>query len=211
MDVRGHIRAERAELLELLRTLSPDQWSAQSLCGQWSVRDVATHLSMDSVSMPRYFLAALRHLSADRVNEHYVAAHRDAPTTELVDRLAASAATSWFARYAPRLTLADHVVHQQDIRRPLGLPRSVDPERLRLVLERPDPFARPHRFTRGLRFVASDLLWARGSGPEIRGPAESLALALVGRPAVIGELEGPGVEVLRDRMASPHGTSDSPQ
>ncbi|TQF75215.1 maleylpyruvate isomerase family mycothiol-dependent enzyme [Rhodococcus spelaei] len=193
--------AERAELVELLRTLSPDQWSVQSLCGRWSVRDVATHLSMDSVSMPRYLLAAVRNLSADRVNERYVATHRDGSTDDLVDQLASSATASWFARYAPRLTLADHVVHQQDIRRPLGLSRRVDPERLRLVLDRPDPFARPRSYTRGLRFVASDLEWDHGTGPEVRGPAEALALAMVGRVTAVDELEGSGVDILRARMA----------
>lgn len=200
MDVRGHIRAERAELVELLGTLTPDQWSTPSLCGGWTVREVATHLSMDAVSMPRYLLAALRELSADRVNERYVAARREDPPERLVERLAGSAATSWFARCAPRLTLADHVVHQQDIRRPLGLPRAIDPERLRLLLDRPDPFARPRRFTRGLRFVATDLPWRHGGGPEVRGPGEALALAMVGRTVALADLDGDGVGVLRARM-----------
>lgn len=207
MDVRGHIHAERDELVALLRTLGPDQWSTQSLCGLWSVRDVATHLSMDSVTMPRYFLAALRNRSADRVNESYVATHGDVATDALVEQLADSAASSWFARYAPRLTLADHVVHQQDIRRPLGLPRTIDPERLCLVLDRPDPFARPRRFTRGLRFAATDLAWASGSGPEVRGQAEALALVMVGRPSVLDELEGDGVGLLRARMSPGHDSA----
>lgn len=164
------------------------------------MRDVAIHVSMDSVTMPRYFLAALHNRSASRVNEHYVAAQNNLPTDTLVDRLAASATSSWFARYAPRLTLSDHVVHQQDIRRPLGLPRTIDPERLLLVLDRPDPFAQPRRFTKGLRFTASDLHWERGTGPEVHGRAEALALAMVGRKSVLDDLEGDGVDVLRARM-----------
>ncbi|WP_336880318.1 maleylpyruvate isomerase family mycothiol-dependent enzyme [Rhodococcus globerulus] len=201
MNVKAHILAERRELVTLLETLSPDQWSTPSLCGHWSVRDVAIHVSMDSVTMPRYFLAALHNLSANRVNERYVTAQNDVPTDILVDRLAASATTSWFARYAPRLTLSDHVVHQQDIRRPLGLPRTIDPERLRLVLDRPDPFAQPRRFTKGLRFTASDLPWEHGTGPEVHGRAEALALAMVGRASVLDGLEGDGVDVLRARMS----------
>ncbi|MFE4498413.1 maleylpyruvate isomerase family mycothiol-dependent enzyme [Rhodococcus sp. NPDC056743] len=200
MDVKAHILAERRELVALLETLSPEQWSTPSLCGNWSVRDVAIHVSMDSVTMRRYFLAALQHRSASRVNEHYVTTQNNVPTDILADRLAVSATTSWFARYAPRLTLSDHVVHQQDIRRPLGLPRTIDPERLRLVLDRPDPFAQPRRFTKGLRFTASDLPWEHGTGPEVHGRAEALALAMVGRPSVLEDLEGDGVDLLRTRM-----------
>lgn len=104
------------------------------------------------------------------------------------------------ARYFPRLCLADHLVHQQDIRRPLGLPRTIDPERLRLVLDHPDPFAQPRRYARGLRLVATDLEWERGDGPPVHGPGEALALAMVGRAAVLDELDGDGVELLRLRI-----------
>ena len=35
---------EREELLALLRSLTPEQWEAASLCSQWWVRDVALHV-----------------------------------------------------------------------------------------------------------------------------------------------------------------------
>lgn len=188
--------AERAELVELLRSLTPAQWDAPSLCDGWSVRDVAGHLTIDSVPLHRYALAGLTHPSADRLNEHYVVAAREVPVDRLVEGLSASISTSWMARYFPYLCLADHLVHQQDIRRPLGLPRTIDPERLRLVLDHPDPFARPRRYVRGLRLVATDLQWERGDGPVVRGSGEALALAMVGRSAVLDELDGDGVELL---------------
>ncbi|MBO0855301.1 MAG: hypothetical protein J2P18_16240, partial [Nocardia sp.] len=91
------------------------------------------------------------------------------------------------------------LVHHQDIRRPLGRPRQIPAERLIAVLGRPDPFARPGRFTRGLRMVATDVAWSSGSGPEVRGTGEALALAMVGRPIVLDELTGDGVRTLRER------------
>ncbi|MGN5237341.1 MULTISPECIES: maleylpyruvate isomerase family mycothiol-dependent enzyme [unclassified Rhodococcus (in: high G+C Gram-positive bacteria)] len=200
MDIREHIVAERAELIELLRSLTPAQWAAPSLCEGWSVRDVAGHLTIDAVPLHRYALAGLLHPSADRLNEHYVVAARDVPVDRLVDRLSASTSRSWMARYFPRLCLADHLVHQQDIRRPLGLPRTIDPDRLRLVLDHPDPFARPRRYIRELRLIATDLEWERGDGPLVQGPGEALALAMVGRAAVLDELDGDGVELLRLRI-----------
>jgi uncharacterized protein (TIGR03083 family) len=200
VDIREHIAHERAELVELLRSLTPAQWTAPSLCEGWSVRDVAGHLSIDAVPLHRYVLAALTRPSADRLNEYYVAASRDVPADHLVDGLSGPVSESWMARYFPRLCLADQLVHQQDIRRPLGLPRTIDPERLRLVLDHPDPFARPRRYIRGLRLVATDLEWERGDGPVVRGSGEALALAMVGRPAVLDEVHGDGVELLRLRI-----------
>ncbi len=87
--------AERAELVELLRSLTPAQWDSPSLCDGWSVRDVAGHLTIDSVPLYRYALAGVVHPSADRLNEHYVVAARDAPVDRLVDRLSASTSHSW--------------------------------------------------------------------------------------------------------------------
>ena len=40
------IEAERLSLADLLESLSPDQWEAQSLCTEWRVRDVAAHVAM---------------------------------------------------------------------------------------------------------------------------------------------------------------------
>jgi uncharacterized protein (TIGR03083 family) len=40
MDVMAPARAEREDLLDLLLTLTPDQWRAPSLCAGWTVQDV---------------------------------------------------------------------------------------------------------------------------------------------------------------------------
>jgi hypothetical protein len=68
------------------------------------------------------------------------------------------------------------------------------------VLERPDPFAQPRRRARGLRFVATDVPWSNGDGPEVRGTREAIALAIAGRGVVLEELDGEGVAVLRQRI-----------
>lgn len=198
--IREHVVAERAELVAFLRTLTPAEWETPSLCTGWRIRDVVAHLALDTLSPATYFRGVVTHPSPSRANEYFVRGFRDVPPGNLVDRLEKSAATSWLTRFAPRLTLADHVVHHQDIRRPLGRPRTIDPDRLRRVLSHPDPFAFPRRFTRGLRFVATDVEWESGSGPEVRGPGEALALAMVGRP-VLGELAGDGVATLSARVA----------
>ncbi|MBF6330068.1 maleylpyruvate isomerase family mycothiol-dependent enzyme [Nocardia transvalensis] len=194
------LKGERAELVSLLRTLSDDEWVTPSLCVGWRVRDVVGHLLYDAIPAPTYAVVFLRcGLSADRTNDVLADKSKVLSTEQLVAKLENSG--EHITRLAPGLGLADMFAHQQDIRRPLGRPREIPAERLRAVLEHPDPFARPGRFTRGLRFVATDIDWSSGSGPEVRGAGEALALAMVGRPAVLDELAGDGVDTLRRRMA----------
>ncbi|MBF6174248.1 maleylpyruvate isomerase family mycothiol-dependent enzyme [Nocardia blacklockiae] len=193
------LRAERDELVSLLRDLSEAEWETPSLCAGWRVRDVVAHLQTDAVSLVTYtgFLVRGR-FSVDRVNDVLVRKFAALPTEVLTDRLAHSA--GWFTRTAPGLALSDTFVHQQDIRRPLGRDREVPAERLAAVLTHPDPFAFPRRYTRGLRYVATDLDWSRGDGPEVRGPGEALALVMVGRAAALADLDGEGVATLRERL-----------
>ncbi|MGW5383776.1 maleylpyruvate isomerase N-terminal domain-containing protein [Nocardia sp. NPDC003963] len=66
---------------------------------------------------------------------------------------------------------------------------------------RPDPFAHPWRYTKGLQFVATDFDWVKGYSPPVRGRGEALALAMVGRPVVLDEFEGEGVPELRRRCS----------
>lgn len=192
------VRAERAELVALLRTLTDEQWLSPSLCEGWRVRDVVGHLLYDAISLPRYAAVSIRcGLSPDRVNNHLVEQTGAMSTAQLLDELEHSG--EHISRWVPRVALADMFVHQQDIRRPLGLARTVPGDRLHAVLSHPDPFARPGRFIAGLRFAATDVEWSHGVGPEVRGPGEALALAMVGRAVALDDLEGDGVPVLRLR------------
>ena len=62
---------ERADLLALLRQLTPAQWDARSLCARWRVRDVAIHVvSYDELSVRHTVATFLRgRLRAGDVNE----------------------------------------------------------------------------------------------------------------------------------------------
>ena len=59
------------------------------------------------------------------------------------------------------------------------------------------------RRSAGLKFVATDVEWSAGDGPEIEGPAMSLIMAMVGRAGALTDCSGPGVETLRSRMSPP--------
>ncbi|MEV0033599.1 maleylpyruvate isomerase family mycothiol-dependent enzyme [Nocardia sp. NPDC050793] len=198
MEIRGMLVEERAELIELLRDLSAEDWETPSLCAGWSVRDVVGHLLYDTIAPLTYGGVVVRcGFSIDRVNGLLVEKARALSTDRLIDMFENAAGT--LSRFGPALVLADLFVHQQDIRRPLGRTRTIPADRLRRALEHPDPLTRPGRRSKGLRLVATDLDWACGSGPEVRGRAEALALAVVGRTSVLDELEGDGVAELRRR------------
>ena len=192
---------ERADLVAFLRTLGSDEWDAPSLCEGWRVRDVVAHLLYDSSSLPSYVLEAVKAgFSAHRMNARAVKQFGGLAPADLISRLERSIDRGVVAGVAPAIALADVVVHHQDIRRPLHRPRDIPPARLLGVLDHPDPFAVPRRRVRGLRFVATDVDWSRGGGPEVRGPGEAIAMAVAGRRAALNDLDGDGVDLLRSRL-----------
>jgi uncharacterized protein (TIGR03083 family) len=105
--------------------------------------------------------------------------------------------------FGGRLALLDVTIHHQDIRRPLGKPRQVPADRLRVVLA--DAVRSPElpawHLCRGMRLAPKDLDWRHGSGPEVTGPAEAVLMAVTGRASALGELSGPGRPVLAGRIA----------
>jgi hypothetical protein len=60
----------------------------------------------------------------------------------------------------------------------------------------------PKQRIKGLHLAATDLVWESGddTGAEVSGPAEALLMTMAGRPAALGDLSGPGVDVLRERI-----------
>jgi uncharacterized protein (TIGR03083 family) len=102
------------------------------------------------------------------------------------------------------IALADGVIHHQDIRRALGIPRTVPPDRLRaaLPIAAKAPTLPSKSNVKGLKLVASDVDWVHGEGSEIRGPGEAMLMAMTGRPDALDDLTGPGVPELAARIRS---------
>lgn len=176
-----------------------------SLCAGWTVRDVVAHLaSYDGVDEREVGRRLLRRgLSLRRANATGIDDLVSRPTDELVDLLrGATSMRGLPRRLAGPIVLTDTLVHHQDIRRPLGLPREIPAERLRAALRYAVvlPPVRGAWHGRGVRVVATDLDWRFGVGPEARGTGEAVLLTLTARPGAARELDGPGAATLVGRF-----------
>ena len=206
MALRDDVRAERTELLRALEPLEPARWDAMSLCTEWTVRDVVAHLvSYDCTNALAFVLLfTATGFSVSRTNGVLVRRWRRRPNDRLLAALRRGPRGWSMTRVlGHRLALIDSFVHQQDIRRPLGLSRSVPSDRLLRLAEimiRDRVGAGGAKRARALRLRATDLEWASGTGPELHGPAEALIMALAGRSVALQDLAGEGVSVMSSRM-----------
>ncbi|MCW0213021.1 MAG: maleylpyruvate isomerase family mycothiol-dependent enzyme [Pseudonocardia sp.] len=206
-DIDSALRTERLSLCGYLDDLGEAEWSAQSLCTAWTVRDVVAHLTFTTrATVPFVLKAAIRARGSFDRMEETVAADRAArfTTDELVGQLRESADSSRrMPGSGPMDPLMDLLVHGQDIARPLGRRHAMrrDLALPALVYVAANRFMGGPRRVAGLQLVATDAEWSSGVGPSVRGTAEDLLLVAAGRPAALATVTGPGVDVLAGRMA----------
>jgi uncharacterized protein (TIGR03083 family) len=206
-EIVAAVAIERVELAAELDDLTPAEWSARSLCPAWTVQDVVAHLTL-ATRLSR--LAAVGGVLRARGNVNRMigdAARRRAAQfapAELVAQLRETAGSPKrpLGSQVPD-PLVDVLVHGQDILRPLGRTRAMEPTRATAALDHvaTSSFYGVGKRFAGLRFVGTDLDWSTGSGAEVRGPGGQLLLLLTGRPAGLDGLDGPGLATAGARLA----------
>ncbi|MFC7546733.1 maleylpyruvate isomerase family mycothiol-dependent enzyme [Plantactinospora sp. GCM10030261] len=206
-DLIALAEQERAELADLLRSLDPPQWSTESLCVGWSVRDVAVHVvSYDELPPPALVACFLRgRLRLPRINDIVLRTYDGLDTDRVVDLVARNLRPRGVtSMLGGGIALTDCTIHQQDIRRALGRPRSIPADRLlpalRFALRAPALPAK--RNAAGLKLIATDAEWTAGEGPEVAGPLEGLLMATAGRPDALADLTGAGLATLSARVSA---------
>ena len=199
---------------DLIESLDEGQLDTLSLCEGWRVRDVAGHICTGvTMTIPAVLRdTAKAGFSVPKASGKGAVEYAN---THSAKDMAATirGGADVYAKHLPKKGMLrvlkptdlvlDNLVHTLDIRRPLGLPSDVPPHRMLAALAvapTTKGFVKAHKRSGGLRFVATDIEWSWGSGPEVRGPAEAILLALTGRPVALAELEGDGVELLRARL-----------
>ncbi|MFF3567899.1 maleylpyruvate isomerase family mycothiol-dependent enzyme [Nocardia jiangxiensis] len=197
--------AERAALAEDLADVNDVQWARQSLCGRWTVEEVLAHLTAGaSTGRSRWLISVIRaRFDFDEHNARLVAAHRGATPAETLDRFRAIVTSTTGPSGHTAAWLGEVVVHAQDIRRPLGLPREPSIESVTEVARfyASRDFTVPsHSSIEGLRLEATDGPFATGTGPLVSGKTIALTMAMAGRATCCDDLTGPGVPTLRSRV-----------
>ena len=203
--LRNMVEAEQDDFATLLRGLTSEQWETPSLCKGWSVHDAVIHIAIHAHTNPVQRITQLARVgfSEDRQMEP----ERTRSTSELVDWLASPATLG--GRFDILTQLSELVIHQQDVRRPLGIVRQIPAERLSVVLDfgiaasgLTWTMAFSRRRAKGLRLVASDIGWWVGTGPEVHGPGEAILMALNGRAHALEDLTGEGTKELAGRISA---------
>jgi uncharacterized protein (TIGR03083 family) len=203
---------ELASISELVHGLSDAQWDHDSLCRGWRVRDVVSHIIVGYTTplLAMMGMTAKYGFNVPKASSvesaAYGSAHTPAQIMGVFDTIPNERVKRGIIRFVkPQESLLDHIVHQQDIRRPLGLPRQVPEERLLAALGAAPSiggFVGAKKRAAGLRLVATDVGWSHGEGPEVRGTGEAILLAISGRPVVLDELTGDGTATLRERVVA---------
>ncbi|HEX9519670.1 MAG TPA: maleylpyruvate isomerase family mycothiol-dependent enzyme [Streptosporangiaceae bacterium] len=202
------IDTQRSTVARLLESLHDSDWERPSLCADWTVRDVAAHLTLqqvgplDAVRMmvtaPGGMKRTIRE-SARKQAAKLSAAQIVAEIGGMVGSRRHNVGVTY------QETLIDILVHSQDISWPLGGELSVPPQAASVAMARVWnsgwPFRAKKRL-RGLQLSATDSAWSAGDGPEIRGTSGVLLLLLTGRQAALPLLAGDGIAVLRERLAA---------
>ena len=201
------IHAERKGVAATLEELTPDQWAAQSLCGDWTVHVLAAHILAGAEQTTGHFLGGMA-ASGFRFNAFMDRdAHRlgQLAPGQIIDRLRQRTTTTNHPPAPAMAMLGEVVVHGEDIRRPLGLPGTVADEAANACLQMYTKASFPvggKKRIGGLRLVTTDTGWSWGAGPEVSGPAMSMLLAMTGRAAGMDQLAGDGAAELGQRIAA---------
>ncbi|MEY2475721.1 MAG: hypothetical protein QOG87_1036 [Actinomycetota bacterium] len=203
---------ELASISECLHQLDDEQWDVASLCEGWRVRDVVSHMCVGYTTPMPTMLAkvARRRFNVPKASyEESIAfgsTHTPAEILGVLDEIHTTNLRRGIAKLIkPAEGLVDHLIHHQDIRRPLGMPREMPADRLVAALDVVpglSGFVGSKKRTAGLRLVATDVGWTHGDGPEVQGTGEAILLVASGRPVALDELQGEGVGTLRDRLAA---------
>jgi len=201
------VHVERAALAEDLARLSAEQWRHETLCGLWDVEEVVAHLTATaSLNQRKWLLSMLgARFRPDVHNRRRLAEHRGDTAAETLDRFRAVISSTTAPSSHTPAYLGEVVVHAQDIRQPLGLARTPSLDALTPVAtffaQRNFAVASRSRVA-DLQLEADDGLFGAGSGALVTGSTLALVMAMAGRMNYVDELKGPGVQLLRSRVAS---------
>jgi uncharacterized protein (TIGR03083 family) len=204
VDVWPAVHEERAALAEDLAGITDEQWATPSLCSEWTVHDVLAHMTATAKITPGAFVTKLvtNGFSFGKLQAKDIASEGAGAPSDVLRRFREVVSRS-SSPPGPKVTwLGEVIIHGEDIRRPLGITASHDPEHVAAVADfykGSNLIIGAKKRVDGVTLTATDAEWSNGSGPEVRGPLLALLMAMVGRKPFLDDCEGDGVAALRSR------------
>ena len=133
------IRAERVALIADLENVTDAQWSTQSLCSAWTVRDVLAHMTTTAKMTPGRFFGKLAGsgFRFNVMNDNGVKEEQGATPADALAGFKAQLDRTTAPPGPLDAMVGEIVIHSQDIRRPLGIAHTFQPEAVTLVGDRP--------------------------------------------------------------------------
>lgn len=209
-DYTSLLWAESGSIAEFLKDIDDADFDVDSLCEGWRVRDVTSHMIVGHTTpMPSMMAAIARYgfnvpKGSKEMSRQYGSDHTADEIRASWSGVADEHTLKGISRVIPKQEgFTDHLIHHQDMRRPLGREREIPEERLSAALDALPSiggFLKSKQRMKGLQWVATDIDWSWGEGPVVQGPAEALILAAGGRRVALDELTGDGIETLGQRM-----------
>ncbi|SDU21904.1 maleylpyruvate isomerase family mycothiol-dependent enzyme [Gordonia westfalica] len=181
----NHVDEQRIDLAALIESLSDEHLATPSLCAGWTVRDVAVHLTQSHADARQVFPEAIRYGFRFNTMIREMAIRDRTTPPEAAEKLRAMVGS----RRHPfgtneRAPLIDSLLHGQDITVPLGIDRPMPVDAAATAAQEIWDMTFPffaRRHNRGLRFVATDVDFAVGSGRVVEAPIRELLMCFGGR------------------------------
>jgi uncharacterized protein (TIGR03083 family) len=206
-EVWRTIDQQREELADLMETFTDTDWETHSLCEAWRVRDVAAHLTLATMSTgPALVAFARAGFGFNRMIRDTAVRQAELPVEQLPARLRAMSGSR---KKAPTVSMVepmlDTLVHGQDMAIPLGRAREMPREAAAVAATRAWKLNWPFHVRKrldGFSLTATDHPWTIGAGPAVGARMQDLLMLVAGRDVVLPDLDGPGADALRQRLAS---------
>lgn len=194
-DWSAHIATTLERLAEVLEGLTDEQWSAQSMCEDWVVRDVVGHIiwrvGENNASMMRSGFRALRgsRVSVSQAFSQIGVEAGKASNEDLIARIRSIAAEKLQGHGRTGLTeLTEAVVHAYDITEALGIPIRLSPRSTGAIARARAESVLGGKHTRIARrnsLRAIDARWLVGTGSPIDATAGAIIMHLFGRKRLV--------------------------
>ena len=184
-EIWRRVDDQRIELAGLLEGLTPEQWTAQSLCDGWQVRDVAAHLTHSHMHPVRAIVEAAR--SGFRFDSMIQRLGREDPRSQAEIAIALRGMAGSRKRVpgtSVQQPLIELLVHGQDITVPLGIDWPMPLDAAREAAQKLSGMTFPlngQRRLAGIRLVATDAEFAAGEGREVQVLIGDIVMVLAGR------------------------------